>query len=412
MDKERITIVDSVILSLTTFLFSSFYLFNMNQFGSLILAITTALILLFVVLKNKGKIKVEFSEFHGMVIIFIIYCLLTSLWARSISAVIEKVVTISEILICMSVLYSYFSYMGSIGSMIRVVKWGGAIVSAYTIIVYGFSELRMIVSVGGRFGTTFANTNAITLLAALSAVLIFYDLLYRNTKGIWEVILLLPEIFVISAGGSRKAFFFLFAGASMCILFRFTAKNIFVTAVHWLIIGLLLLFLLQFVISLPFFSGIQSRMEGLIAAITGSGKVDSSTKLRELYITIGLEQFKKTPLFGIGIGNSNYITATIGENTYLHNNFIELLACGGIIGFVCYYGIYVKILLDFIRYKAGQEKYGIICLILLFLFIMMDYGQVSYYSKQTYFYLMMMFIEIKVLRGMKESDGFTHEFSK
>lgn len=128
----------------------------------------------------------------------------------------------------------------------------------------------------------------------------------------------------------------------------------------------------------------------------GNGIIDNSTYLRQQFIKIGLEQFLETPFFGIGIDNARLLLLQhFGYTTYLHNNYVELLASGGIVGASLFYSIYAYIIY---KLKSNWKNYSsekIAVLLLIFLMLAMDFGAVSYYSKSTYFYIMMFFLFIK-----------------
>lgn len=150
---------------------------------------------------------------------------------------------------------------------------------------------------------------------------------------------------------------------------------------------------------LPVFGEINERMQGLIAAVTGVGEVDHSSWLRGQYVEIGLELFEKSPFFGIGIDNARLTTRTLfGYDHYLHNNFVELLAGVGIIGFFCYYSMYFYIIRNMLKYMYTKDRELSICFVIIVILLAMDYGMVSYYAKETYFYLMIGFLMVKNLK--------------
>ena len=144
-------------------------------------------------------------------------------------------------------------------------------------------------------------------------------------------------------------------------------------------------------------------MSGLIALITGKGKIDSSSVKRAAYIQIGIEQFLRTPIIGIGIGSTGALLQQYyGLDTYLHNNFVELLASGGIIGFLIYYSIHMHLLYDYFKYRRKDDPYLVLCVVFLMIQLIMEYGMVSYYSKTTYCYFLIFFLEARNLKISKE----------
>lgn len=146
------------------------------------------------------------------------------------------------------------------------------------------------------------------------------------------------------------------------------------------------------------------RLEALTYSITGKGKADSSTLLREKYIKIGIESFKESPVVGYGVGTFSEINKVkTNHNTYSHNNFIEIAVGMGLIGFISYYWIYVYLIMEYLKLfihkrtsfldnvlfivfilyfvtQVGLVTYEslIQCLLILFLYKAMEFNQNSY----------------------------------
>ena len=74
------------------------------------------------------------------------------------------------------------------------------------------------------------------------------------------------------------------------------------------------------------------------------------------------------------------------------------IAGGGLVGFICYYSIYVLLLSRFFRFKAERSPEYDICLVLLILQAVLEFAYVAYYSRETYFYLMMYYLESEIIK--------------
>ena len=81
-------------------------------------------------------------------------------------------------------------------------------------------------------------------------------------------------------------------------------------------------------------------MDGLFKG----GTTDQSFNQRQAMIDRGWKWFLKKPFLGYGLSNFSVLHRELfGWETYAHNNFIEILVSGGIVGFALYYSIYVYI---------------------------------------------------------------------
>ena len=92
---------------------------------------------------------------------------------------------------------------------------------------------------------------------------------------------------------------------------------------------------------------------------------------------------------------------SFGRDTYFHNNYVEILASGGIVGFFVYYGIYFYIIKEMIKNKKNKDIYFYISFALIFILLFMDYASVSYYSKSRYFYFVILFLQVKFMKSSK-----------
>ena len=162
-------------------------------------------------------------------------------------------------------------------------------------------------------------------------------------------------------------------------------------------------------LQLPIFDGVMDRMESLMAGWTGEGDTDSSADMRNRMIALGWRTFLEHPVGGIGMGCAHILARReLAFDSYLHNNFVELLAGGGLIAFFLYYAMYAYLIVNMIKYRNFRDNEFWLCAILITLLLIMDYGMVSYTSKQTYYYFMVFFLMVKNLKTKSEQ----HESKK
>ncbi len=389
-------ILERIIWVLTVILLLSFTVLDTSQYISIILLGVTGCIFVLDFTFNDFKSKVIFSLYHIWGISFAVFCLLSSLWANNSEFAVSKGITILQILICMSVLYNHYSRNFDENLLLSCIEYAGYALAIYTVFFYGIGFIKQGLAAGVRLDNEFANVNSIGIACANAIIVSAYYIICENKKTIFKFPFMLISLIIVAASGSRKALVVLIIGITCLYLFKYASKNIVKTLLKFSIILSILVMFFSIVLSMQMFDSLNYRMEGLIALVTGTGTIDHSTWLRQQFLKIGLEQFFETPFFGIGIDNARLLLLQhVGFITYLHNNYVELLASGGIVGTSIFYSIYIyviyKLKLNWSLYSEGK----IAILLLILLQLAMDFGSVSYYSKDTYFYIMMFFLFIK-----------------
>lgn len=389
-------ILERIIWVLTVILLLSFTVLDTSQYISMILLGLTGCIFVLDFTFNDFKSKVIFSLYHIWGISFAVFCLLSSLWANNSEFAVSKGITILQILICMSVLYNHYSRNFDENLLLSCIEYAGYALAIYTVFFYGIGFIKQGLAAGVRLDNEFANINSIGMACANAIIIGVYYVLHDNKKIIFKLPFIIISLTIVAASGSRKSLVVLILGITCLYLFKYAGGNILKTMLKFAVVIGVLVLAFSVILSMQMFDILNERMTGLIALITGTGAIDHSAWLRQQYIKIGLEQFFETPFFGIGIDNARLLLLQhFGYTTYLHNNYLELLASGGIVGTSIFYSIYIHIIyklkINWSLYSGGK----IAILLLILLQLAMDFGAVSYYSKNTYFYIMMFFLFIK-----------------
>ena len=394
MSKDNdMTLVDKLIWILTVLLFALFYIMDKDYRISSVLLGITLVITFLSVSQNEYKIYFRVEAFHVFVFFFALFCFASSLWAIQANLAIEKGITIIELLVCMSLLYSFYVKFDSIEILLKSIMFGSYIVGIYSIYAYGINTIMMLIRQGARLDNDYTNINMIGMVCAIATILTVFYLL--NEKMHIYMILCLPDILMVAGSGSRKALVLMILGIFLVVLFKYSSRNIVYNILKVIVVIGISYFALKMLFQSQLFSGVTSRMDSLANLFTGKGTVDGSAMKRKQMIAIGIDQFLKTPIGGIGIGNPKLINIM---DAYLHNNYVELLAGGGIVGFICYYSIYGYLIFKIIKSNLLENKISRLVLILIVLLLVMDYGAVSYYSKSTYFYLMVFFLHVRNIK--------------
>lgn len=145
------------------------------------------------------------------------------------------------------------------------------------------------------------------------------------------------------------------------------------------------------------FPSMGYRIQSLVSDVTSDTKASTfgnSYSERKWLRTYALEVFNAHPLFGIGIGQFRFYAARYGLDLFAHNNFLEVLANTGIIGFLIYYSNYWFLARkSFYSIKNGESTVtsgGFFCISFIVALLIMEYGQVDYYQPYTILILVLM----------------------
>ena len=381
---------DRILLILAAlFMMSSYFLVS---FGSG-MYVLFAIVILFLVLSNY---KFEVHAFHLFVFQFCLYCYANSMWALNYHNALSNGNTIFEVLACLSVMYCHFKKFNDVTQLMKLIMWVGYVVVFYCYLVYGVDRVADLSSDEGRLSNSFNNINTLSMLASTVVIINIFFIVFRKRRS-WLDLLIFPTIFFILSSQSRKGVGMIVLGVFLLFYLKYLRSNEKSLMPLMKFTGFVLLFIIVIILfsSTSAMEGVTNRMMGFIAQFTEDGDVDASTQARIGLRHLGWEQFHKTPWFGIGMGCSYFLThEEFGTNTYLHDNYVELAACGGIFALVSYYSIFLYLLFKERKYFKVDDMCNLI-LVLLIIKFFTDYGSVSYITKMNYFYLMVYFLHLE-----------------
>ena len=147
----------------------------------------------------------------------------------------------------------------------------------------------------------------------------------------------------------------------------------------------------------PLYNVLGSRMEELVNGVLG-GNADSSFDTREEMAQLGIKWFWEKPFLGYGLGNYSMLYGALtGRYTYSHNNFVEILVSGGLVGFIIYYSIYAFIFIKL--FKSVFIKKDVLSIILFavnIVSLVLHISDISYYSTLNNCFLMLAVAKINI----------------
>ena len=385
---------------LAILLFSAFFVLFDWAYASITILLLFLLMAVSMMVLRGGRLTLRITFFHVWMLVFCLFCLLSVIWAWDTENAMTKGKTAFSMLVCYSLAFLCYQEFDSVDALLKAVLWGGNAVMLIIFGTFGVHGILSLLEYGDRLSEQFyLNSNVVGVVCAMSMVVNVYYIL-KDKRIHWWNLFLVPGVIILSATGSRQALAIMAGGLALLVFLAVIRGRSPGEIAILLVVGIVLVVgMLILIARLPAFSGIYKRMLSMVSALTGVGKTDRSATTRLALIDVGLEQFKRTPILGVGMGSGHLVAwKYLNKYFYLHNNFAEILAGGGLVGFTIYYSIYAYIFVRFVRYRRYATLETAVCTTLLIMALVEDYASVTYYAKETYFYLMLGFLETEKLK--------------
>lgn len=308
-------------------------------------------------------------------IAFTIYSALTIIWAYSPNTASSQFVTQAQLFLLLVFTYLVMLDGATIKDYLDAVYLSGLGMIIFAMIRYdGLENYIAIMEEGERMGEEIANQNTYGMLFANAGLCAAYYMVMQKKKR-HLVSVLLFAFFALSSG-SKKATFLIIAGVLAISAIRFGIKNIYKTVIA----GAVILVAAWYMLQLPIFETIRGRLESFM-----SGELNISDTRRMEMVEYGLGLFKLRPIWGYGL--NNFRVLYVGR-TYSHNNYVELLVSGGLVGLILYYLMYLYPVCTFLFGKNRKQilKNGLYLMLLLWLAVDLVFGtgMVQFYGKNAW----------------------------
>lgn len=307
-------------------------------------------------------------------------------------------------LICIYIIFSEYQTISQVLAVIKVIIVLSTLLNGLYIMrkeySYVISRLPdyIIGHCGYRLGTNMGlNSNNIAWLFGLLALFTIY--IFIEEKN-WKLFLLYGfQLLILLFTGSKNGLLIaiiplIYYGikAAMKVDFKMLILIVVLLIVFWNVTQ-----------KIPiFYTLIGGRIDQFLYTL-GIKKsfvnitVDASSTLKRMdMIKKAKQMFLEKPIFGWGIGA---FAKYSGYGYYCHNNYMELLVSGGIIGFIIYYGYIGIILFRSLFYR--KSAYSDLLYILILSILIIDMGTVNFYSRIP-FYLRTIVLFISLAKIKKE----------
>lgn len=346
------------------------------------------------------KLIIKRDLFIGSMILMSLYSFCSRHWSYNPGQSTAMGMHMFGITFVLFIIYTFYNNGNFIHEMLRIVMWTGYVVSIFVIIKFGYDKVILLLLNSERMTSEYVNSNTLGMNTAFSVLISVYFMLYDRLK--YEYLLSMLALIITIVSGSRKAFIIITFGIFLLLLLRRKEmrekrqKQI----MQYVLVIIGIVFAIMLLNRINAFDLLISRMEQIMLFYKGINISFHSLSDRTNLVDLGLRCFRAYPILGVGADCIGLICGPyFGYNYYYtHNNYIELLANGGIIGFLIYYYIYIYIIYNMLKYRDFRNKEYVICFVLLILRLCLDYAYVSYDSRSTYFFISILFLETEKLK--------------
>ena len=332
---------------------------------------------------------------------FLAFCHLSKMWSKVPAAADDVLMNLLwSVLISIAIVNYVAIYELSIMDMIKrvlviilvffadVIFNGGYVEGRYTIVI---GDYMLNENVFGQITIGFA-----------AYMLYWFKKNKRNPILIGGILLILVSLSL--ASGSRKSLVSLVIFILLFALCEYPPKSMFkLIARIFCGVAVVAIFCVLMMNIGALRSSIGVRIESMFEFFEGNVDADGSLATRALMLKTASEMFFEKPILGHGINSFAYTTEF---GAYAHNNYMELLANVGIVGFALYY---IPILSYFAKavscWRAKHED-SIFSLAVILVYILNDFVMVSYSSMVSQAFLA---IAIGLSINMRKNSSVSHK---
>ena len=367
----------------------------------------------FIILGIKKLFKKTYKHFCLYRVLYILFVVLSLVWAKSISSVISVLPSIFQIVIITLIMCGYvdnenkidtiadYFVMASIMLIISILAFTSLSEWRY-IISYSSNAYVSAASAAGRLGSSVGmHPNELGQSLVICILCVVYKYIFSDNKK--YILLCVILFFIMLFVKSRASLIEAVIGVFLMLVFskKYPVKQFIYGTIGILLVGLLLY---SFIHLEVLYKLVGYRLEGMLN-IFGNNTADASTTTRIEFVRIGWEIFEKNPVLGVGMNNfsnvayNNYSTFA---KVYAHNNYIEILSDLGIIGFFLYYWLYIKSFIKLIHIKRikSDDFYlkSSFLLSSLITFSIMNFSSITYKTECIQYFGMLIIVGTVILQ--------------
>lgn len=413
--KSLVLITLAIAMILSTMLLSYMPGGNLVNIGvGAAIAVTTIVYLI------VGRRELWVSPELVMLMIWLAYSLIPSLFAPDQEQAMFKVMTMIQVIVLSLVILQICIWQGST----RILIWTYIVAVCLSYLVTFTSLNDLVINVQTnvtadasimRTGSTLGNANTFGVAAVLAQAMVVVVLSIKSSTSIERVIAIICYFFLIGAilnSGSRTALTgMILVLLGMSWVFSLWRLNKLGGFVKWILIVSAIVAALFFVLkdveqvrdryeAVILDSGIDTRIEDFINLFLTSGEDEAVERSgQSIADRMGLAKmaWNLANEYPFGVGLDNF---AVFSGVYAHSNYLELLATTGFIGMFLYYVIYAFLMTKTLKLWARLKDNGLPKALALGVIVLalMDVANVSYYTKPVWIFLIIIIATTELLR--------------
>lgn len=368
-------------------------------------------LLVWTVLKNK---KVYFTSATIFMMLFILYSIISLSYTPFNANGSDTVQVMLKMLLYTFTIVQYVFFSNTVveDGISKVMDFfviGTVIISVYAM----FYERSYIMSSYWRLGKALFENYGTFMLLSYSIIIAllwtFYSLFEKHRFIFIPILVIL--LLASALSGTKKTIIAVVVSIPVYFFIKYRKRAFKLIFIGIIILAAVYIAYLIIMNNSVLYRTIGYRMQSFINSVLNNGEDSQSYSERYMMRNFAMQWFTDKPVFGNGVSafRGLYVLKT-GKFLYSHCNYTELLCNTGLVGFLSYYGFLIYMLVKSVfLYNKTEKSFFMFATVFMFVVIMLDYGQVSYY--RTHYFLIYQLISLALCANKESSSEAVNEKS-
>lgn len=351
--------------------------------------------------------KIYLSSFMMWVVVFLLYMCISLCYTPTGSQGLSTIIMMfGSVLHSFSIImYLHFRYDDFEEGFIKVMN--GFTAGTVAIVLFTiFVERANLLSGYWRLGkVVFENYGTFMILSYSIIICLMwslYALFEKHFKAYIPIMILM--ILAAALSGTKKTVVAIIMAMPIYFFFKYRKKAFKLVLIMLLVLlAIYLMYIIVMNVDI-LYRTIGNRIEIYIRTIMGETGGSASIVERRDMRNCAIKWFTENPVFGKGVSAFRALySMKTGKYLYSHCNYTEILCNHGMVGFILYYGFLLFLLFKSIfEYIKTNSTIHLFSIVFLFVVMILDYGQVSYY--RVHYLLIYQLIAATVSRTEKNTE--------